>query len=162
MFPAPLALATGCYSNIKNTYPGAISISVSAPGWYGFVPKIGSLSPKGFKNDPIPSYVPKYMQLLSQHDPREIINQAAQLVYERALQMGYDDDSAQTFAPVLLCWERPGQFCHRRLLADWITSEIGIDVPEVKTYDANQLLVLSAGSKSSKPAVPPITQTLLF
>ena len=31
---------------------------------------------------------------------------------------------------VLLCWEAPGKFCHRRLVADWLQKAIGIEVPE--------------------------------
>lgn len=38
-------------------------------------------------------------------------------------------------APVLLCWERPpltgSNWCHRRLFADWVKSEIGLSVPEL-------------------------------
>jgi len=32
---------------------------------------------------------------------------------------------------VLLCWERAGAFCHRRLVAEWFEEELGILVPEV-------------------------------
>ena len=32
---------------------------------------------------------------------------------------------------VLLCWERPGQFCHRRLVAEWLEFYLGIKVPEL-------------------------------
>lgn len=35
--------------------------------------------------------------------------------------------------PVLLCWEdltRPEQWCHRRLVAEWLEEELGIAVPE--------------------------------
>ena len=31
---------------------------------------------------------------------------------------------------VLLCWETPDKFCHRRLVASWLVKELGIDVPE--------------------------------
>ena len=31
---------------------------------------------------------------------------------------------------ILLCWERPGEFCHRRLVAEWLERETGIIVPE--------------------------------
>ena len=36
---------------------------------------------------------------------------------------------------VLLCWEPPGEFCHRRIVADWIKEELGIEVPEWKPGD---------------------------
>lgn len=31
---------------------------------------------------------------------------------------------------ILLCWEPPGKFCHRRLVAEWLESHLGIEVPE--------------------------------
>lgn len=31
---------------------------------------------------------------------------------------------------ILLCYERPGDFCHRRLVAAWIERETGLVVPE--------------------------------
>ena len=32
---------------------------------------------------------------------------------------------------VLLCWERAGEPCHRRLVADWLERSLGIEVPEL-------------------------------
>lgn len=32
---------------------------------------------------------------------------------------------------ILLCWERPGTFCHRRILAEWLLENTQIDVPEL-------------------------------
>lgn len=31
---------------------------------------------------------------------------------------------------ILLCWEKPGRFCHRRMVAEWIELMTGITVPE--------------------------------
>ena len=31
---------------------------------------------------------------------------------------------------ILLCWEGPGKFCHRRIVARWLETELGILVPE--------------------------------
>lgn len=31
---------------------------------------------------------------------------------------------------ILLCWEKPGEFCHRRLVAEWLETAAGIAVPE--------------------------------
>ena len=36
---------------------------------------------------------------------------------------------------VLLCWEPPGDFCHRRIVADWIQEELGIEIPEWQPGD---------------------------
>jgi uncharacterized protein (DUF488 family) len=31
---------------------------------------------------------------------------------------------------ILLCWEEPGEFCHRRLVANWLEEALGISIPE--------------------------------
>jgi len=31
---------------------------------------------------------------------------------------------------ILLCWEKPGKFCHRRLVAEWLEEALEIEVPE--------------------------------
>lgn len=32
---------------------------------------------------------------------------------------------------VMLCWEKPGEFCHRRLVAEWLEKNLNITVPEI-------------------------------
>jgi len=32
---------------------------------------------------------------------------------------------------VILCWEKPGKFCHRRLIADWLYGHLNIKVTEL-------------------------------
>lgn len=34
--------------------------------------------------------------------------------------------------PILLCWEAPGAFCHRRLVAQWLQEALGEVVPEME------------------------------
>ena len=31
---------------------------------------------------------------------------------------------------VLLCWEQPGEFCHRLVVAAWLQKELGVVVEE--------------------------------
>ena len=38
----------------------------------------------------------------------------------------------ELFNAILLCWEKPGRFCHRRLVADWIYYNTGHKVSEIK------------------------------
>ena len=33
---------------------------------------------------------------------------------------------------VLLCYEKPGEFCHRRILAEWVEGKTGFIIPEWK------------------------------
>ncbi len=84
--------------------------------------------PKWFKGESIPELFPTwdmikgnlseeeytrqyYERILSKCDPREIVKKAE--------------------GRVLLCWEKTGSFCHRRIVADWIERETGIVVPEI-------------------------------
>ena len=32
---------------------------------------------------------------------------------------------------ILLCWEKPGDNCHRRLVAEWLEKHLEIEVPEL-------------------------------
>lgn len=36
---------------------------------------------------------------------------------------------------ILLCWEAPGKFCHRRIVANWFFDKLGIPVPELGPYE---------------------------
>jgi uncharacterized protein (DUF488 family) len=40
---------------------------------------------------------------------------------------------------ILLCWEKPGVFCHRRLLAEWLEERLGIEIREMP-IDSDPLL----------------------
>lgn len=33
---------------------------------------------------------------------------------------------------ILLCWEPPGQFCHRHLVADWLRDNLNISIEELE------------------------------
>ena len=47
---------------------------------------------------------------------------------------------------ILLCHELPGleinkeHFCHRRLLADWIELETGIEIPELSINESGEII----------------------
>ena len=36
---------------------------------------------------------------------------------------------------ILLCWERLGEVCHRRYLADYLRDRLGVEVPELQPGD---------------------------
>jgi hypothetical protein len=45
------------------------------------------------------------------------------LVYEELVALGGDD-------PILLCWEEPNTWCHRRRVAEWLEAALGIEISE--------------------------------
>jgi uncharacterized protein (DUF488 family) len=42
----------------------------------------------------------------------------------------------------LLCYEKPGEFCHRRMLACWLEKELGIEVKEYAFGEKQKMLSL--------------------
>lgn len=41
--------------------------------------------------------------------------------------------------PVLLCWEKPDEFCHRQLVARWFRRTLGIAVEEYNPHATPQI-----------------------
>lgn len=57
-------------------------------------------------------YTVKYMDLLFKLDPKKVVKDLG-------------DDA------ILLCYEKPKKFCHRKLVAMWLESNLGIEVKEL-------------------------------
>lgn len=96
--------------------PMAVAISRGLPkGWRGRVYRplapswtlvTGNLAPADF----IRAY---RQEVLNKLNPTQVLRD-----------LGCDDF-------ILLCWEPPGQFCHRRVVAVWLQKELGLEVPEL-------------------------------
>lgn len=96
--------------------PNAVAISLGVPKWFkGRVYK--ALAPTG--------------------DMIHLTDEAkyTRLYYERVLNRLDAKKVAADLGPdaILLCWEKPGDFCHRRLVAEWLYVNAGIKVPEAAT-----------------------------
>jgi len=101
-------------------YPCLVSIAWKTPEWFkgrcypALAPKSKMLK-MGEEE-----YRQKYRAILDRLNPRK--------VYE---DLGQD--------AVLLCWEQPGEFCHRRLVAAWLEAALGVTVPELPgNYNPHQ------------------------
>jgi len=57
-----------------------------------------------------------YRVVLDKLDPQQVLDEIVSLFGQDA---------------TLLCFEDPGEFCHRRLVADWIEKGTGVKVPEL-------------------------------
>ena len=98
--------------------PNAVSIAGKAPDWYHgrqykkLAPKFGCF--QKYKGDgDSTAYTEAYR--------REVLDTLdASTVYG---ELGED--------AVLLCWEAPNRFCHRRLVADWFREKLGIVIEEI-------------------------------
>lgn len=61
-------------------------------------------------------YCKEFAKILADRNPLQILKQI------ETIANGSD--------VALLCYEKPGEFCHRRLVAEWIRQETGVCVDE--------------------------------
>lgn len=103
----------------KGQDPNAIAISRKPPDWF-MGPTILDLAPtwqmvNGIKQGILDEhqYTEMYLDLLKQRrfDPHRFVKQLKEPTF-------------------LLCYEKPTDFCHRRVLALWIEDQTGIVIPE--------------------------------
>ncbi len=96
-----------------------ISIALSSPSWFKgnsfkkLAPTWSILNEyKKTKNKE--RYIKRFKkEILSKLDPNEVFNSLGNKA-------------------VLLCWEKSGKFCHRRIVAEWLEDNLNIKVPEIK------------------------------
>jgi len=79
----------------------AVAVSCGVPRWFRGR-RMPALAPeRKMISEPEETYRPYYAGLLAALD-----------VHAIAAELG---DGA-----ILLCWEKPGEFCHRQMIADWL------------------------------------------
>lgn len=117
-----MKIYTSYFGNLKKL--GAdkivpIGVALYTPKWYSG-PELKVLAPRGYmlaKNISEQQYTQMYVNhVLSALAPNHVLNLISQISGGR--------DCA------LLCYEKPGDFCHRRLIADWLQKGLGITVDE--------------------------------
>ena len=103
-------------SNFRNAGrdPNAVAICAGVPkGWGGR--QYRALAPRwNMLKLPEAEYRAEYAAILARLDPAQVF-----------ADLGPD--------AILLCWEQPGEFCHRRLIAEWLEENLGVEVPELGT-----------------------------
>lgn len=114
-----MKIYTGNFGNVKK-YNAAglhpISIAISARYFGG--DKYRPLNPdRSFMQQGEQIYTPKFAALLSKLDPKKVVADFEEI------SKGND--------VVLLCHEAEGDFCHRRLVADWLRDNLHIEVREL-------------------------------
>lgn len=108
-------MKTGSFFTIVR--PGRISIARSQPRNYK-LPEFRPLAPgKWFHSVTEAEYRVLYAEQLAQLDSQQVWDELHRI--------------AGDHEPVICCWEKPGEFCHRRLVAEWLEDSLGVDVPEL-------------------------------
>lgn len=116
-----MKIYTSYFGNLKtlgkeNIVP--ISIARYSPKWFNGY-RYTTVAPTGYmlsgacKHD---EYLRKYEEILRNLTPQVVVNTLEQISRGKDV--------------ALCCYEKPGDFCHRHLLADWLTKNTGFDVTE--------------------------------
>lgn len=111
-------LYTSYFNSIGWKKKEAISIAGKSPIWY-LGAEYKKLAPKfwffeKYKRDKDKKYYTEqyYKEVLNQLDPEEVYNDLGQ-------------------NSILLCWEKTGEFCHRHLVAEWLSKSLDIEIIEI-------------------------------
>lgn len=114
-----IKIYTSYFGQLKNlAKDGIIPISIArySPGYFRGR-SIMCVAPAGpmlsMKDE---EYKTAYAEILRHVDVNKLIKEIQAIACERNV--------------ALLCYEKPGEFCHRRLLAEWIERSLGIETPE--------------------------------
>jgi hypothetical protein len=111
---------TSSYS-LNGNSPNAIAISHVIPEYYGGA----TLS----KVAPSSEILNKFRNDWFDNKPFDYKEAYLNLLQERGITaQGLIDEIPD--GSVLLCYEPAGEFCHRRILAEWIEQETGMEIPE--------------------------------
>lgn len=122
-------MKTSYFGNLKDIEV-PLSISRFPPTWYtGPELKLLAPTPAMLKaihdGGSVHDYTMEYcLRVLDHLDPKELYD---------AITDEYSDEV------VLLCFEKPGEFCHRRIVAKWFETSLKIQVPELTPLSKTNL-----------------------
>jgi hypothetical protein len=104
---------TSCFSTVKNLPTDLIPVSIARGAPRGFAGrKELRLAPTwAMLKMSRPDFDQQFARMLARLDPAKLYAELG----ENA---------------VLLCWEKPGEGCHRRMVAEWFEEALGVVVPE--------------------------------
>lgn len=96
-----------------------ICVAIGKPRFMPDVPQMLNVCPTRYMISGACSrdeYLKLYDRILASQDAHKVIEQI------RSLSDGQD--------AALCCYEKPGDFCHRHILAKWLTEKTGIEITE--------------------------------
>lgn len=129
---------TSRYADYRPDWGVAVRTSVGSPrGWrYGPLVNLRSVAPYGLRHvTERAEFTALYLARLELTGPDAIHSQLREI-----------SDSRDGRPPILCCFEdvrKPGVWCHRQLLGEWLHARLGIDVVELSgSSSAAQLKLL--------------------
>ncbi|HMB31329.1 MAG TPA: hypothetical protein VKN82_05860 [Desulfohalobiaceae bacterium] len=120
-------ISTSYFANI-NYLTNPVSIARSEPKWF-----IAS-----FKEPPVYKKLAPSWSLIGKSKQGKISLEEYIDIYYQSVLKGTDPFIVITELILnfgaeltLICWEKPGNFCHRRLVATWLEENTGLFIPEI-------------------------------
>ncbi|MDD2300732.1 MAG: hypothetical protein PHU69_13980 [Fermentimonas sp.] len=118
-----MEIYTSYYGNIRKLRNNSIipvGISLGIPKWFRGN-NLRYLAPtyKILQLETQEEYIPAYIKLLESMDMER---------FRFDLTVISESEGGNDIA--LLCYEKPGDFCHRRIFADWMKEKTGYDIKE--------------------------------
>ena len=119
----------------KNIIP--ISICGKAPSWYEGL-QYKKLAPKydffmKWKENHDNDYYIKCFneQVLNKLNTEQVVKELDNLLLNETLAIDYSGDLKEVPRIALICYEKPSDFCHRHLVADWLNKN-GVECKELE------------------------------
>lgn len=130
-----MKIYTSYFGNSRKLHESGISIICVAIGRPKFVdaPQMMNVAPTRYMLSDSCSHE-EYLRLYD----GILANQDAHQVVEQIKRLSNGKDVA------LCCYEKPGDFCHRHILAKWITEKTGIEVKEFGVIERKEPDVVQA------------------
>lgn len=86
--------------------------------------------PRGWKGRAYRPLAPSWPLIKAQMPPSDFIKAYhAEVLSKLNPQQVLQDLGGDDF--IMLCWEPPGVFCHRQVVAAWLKKELGLEIPEL-------------------------------
>jgi hypothetical protein len=104
---------TSYFANIKNLPADLVPVSIDRgpPRWFTGRKELRLAPTPAMLKLAKPEYDAQFAEILAQLDPAEVYATLG----ENA---------------VLLCWEKPNEWCHRRPVAEWLEAALQVEIPE--------------------------------
>lgn len=130
-----MKIYTSYFGNSKKLHEAGVKIICVAIGRPRFIkaPQMLNVCPTRYMvSGPCTheEYLRLYDQILAKQDAHQVVNQIEML------------SEGQDVA--LCCYEKPGDFCHRHILAKWITDNTGIEVKEFGAVEKKEPVAVQA------------------
>lgn len=126
----------------KNIIP--ISICGKAPNWYQGL-QYKKLAPKydffiKWKENHDNDYYIKCFneQVLNKLNAEQVVKELDNLLLNKTLAFDYGGDLKEVPRIALICYEKPSDFCHRHLVADWLNKN-GVECKEWELAEDNEV-----------------------